>query len=236
MSEPNGSEKVEIPSELPFSEKLKIYRDPAVRKGTKSAVRGINRRENPQMFKAIREAGFVGAATAIEEKKRAGIDSLTGLHTREAFDLRFKEEIERLGRTPGAKTTLVIFDSDKLKKINDTLGHAEGDKYLQKIANVFKSSIRRDLDFVARWGGDEFGMILPGTSIEGARTFFYDVLNPQFEANGVSISAGAVEIDPHEDAQKTFERADATMYAAKHDVNKKPGQNSFWTLHENITA
>jgi diguanylate cyclase (GGDEF)-like protein len=98
----------------------------------------------------------------------AQIDALTGLHNRHFFDERLKEEVaaaRRYGRVVG----LILLDIDHFKQCNDTYGHPFGDKVLQHVAATVTSTIR-DLDLACRYGGEEFGIIMPHTELDGAVT------------------------------------------------------------------
>ncbi|HYM65341.1 MAG TPA: GGDEF domain-containing protein, partial [Candidatus Sulfotelmatobacter sp.] len=162
-----------------------------------------------------------------EVRDNAEIDSLTGLPTRGAFDRRLREEASRL-RRGGGKTTVVVLDADKLKQINDTKGHAEGDLYLKSIAQAILAGIRREEDFAARTGGDEFILLLPDTNLEGAETMWENALNPAFIKSGIAISGGAAEIDPINPLE-SISRADSAMYGAKHDKDRN-GENLLYSF------
>lgn len=157
---------------------------------------------------------------AVEE---AQTDALTGLPTRNAFERRLHEEVLRLKRGKNEKTTIMVLDADKLKQINDTKGHAGGDIYLKSIADALRSGVRRELDFVARTGGDEFILIMPKTDLIGAETMWEKTLNPSFLQNGIAISAGAAELDPNNPDQSVKD-ADSAMYGAKQDKDRN-GEN-----------
>ena len=90
-------------------------------------------------------------------------DRLTGLYNRAFFD----ESLNRLDTDRQLPLTIVMGDIDKLKLINDTFGHLEGDILLKTIAYIFKKCFRKE-DIVSRWGGDEFIAILPNTGKEEA--------------------------------------------------------------------
>jgi len=95
------------------------------------------------------------------------IDQLTNIPNRRSFDDRLKMEWKQAVRekTP---ISLLIIDIDNFKYFNDTYGHQQGDVVLQKIAELLPQSFRRPGDFAARWGGEEFVVLLPNTPLEGA--------------------------------------------------------------------
>ncbi len=105
-----------------------------------------------------------------EEKKRlsniAITDQLTNLYNHNFFYTRLEEEFERTMRY-GGNVSLIMMDIDNFKRINDTHGHREGDKVLKAVSHLIKSSVRKS-DIVSRYGGEEFTVILPQTTIEGA--------------------------------------------------------------------
>jgi diguanylate cyclase (GGDEF)-like protein len=94
-------------------------------------------------------------------RHQAITDTLTGLPNRRAFDARLDEEIRRSSRYHHPFSLLMI-DLDRFKIVNDTFGHPAGDRTLQVVANCLQKAVR-DTDFIARYGGDEFTMILPET-------------------------------------------------------------------------
>jgi len=97
-------------------------------------------------------------------------DQLSGLPNRRSFEMRINEEWDRASRelTP---LSIMMVDIDHFKKYNDTYGHQQGDVALQAVAEMFSKALRRPSDFVARWGGEEFILLLPNTDSGGA----YDV-------------------------------------------------------------
>ncbi len=110
---------------------------------------------------------FESVKTAQEYFEQMSIeDSLTKLYNRRYFQDRLKEESNRSERY-NAPLSLILFDLDNFKRINDTYGHAQGDKVLIHIAGLIKTAARGN-DLPARIGGDEFAMILPNTTAEGA--------------------------------------------------------------------
>lgn len=175
--------------------------------------------EKPLTRRAVIKSYRRKLETTREEAEK---DGLTGLPQRKAFDRRIREEASRL-RRGGGKTTVIILDADKLKDINDSKGHAGGDRYLKSIADSLISGIRREVDFAARIGGDEFALILPYTDLVGAEKMWKTALNPAFVKNDIAISAGAAELDPN-NPEESVKKADSGMYGAKRDKERQ-GEN-----------
>ena len=107
------------------------------------------------------------AQVALEEqRKKAMHDPLTGLPNRESYQQRLEQEVQRLDRY-GGKLSLIVCDVDLFKRINDSYGHLAGDKVLTIIARSLQKKLRVS-DFIARFGGEEFVILMPGTSAEDA--------------------------------------------------------------------
>ncbi|MBI3932121.1 MAG: diguanylate cyclase [Acidobacteria bacterium] len=98
--------------------------------------------------------------------RSAVTDGLTGLFNHAYFVQALRREVQR-SRRHGLTVSLALFDIDDFKKVNDTLGHLEGDKVLMKAASLIHDSLR-EIDVAARYGGEEFAVILPETGREGA--------------------------------------------------------------------
>ena len=96
------------------------------------------------------------------------IDQLTNIPNRRSFDDRMKMEW-KLAIREKTPISMLIIDLDNFKHLNDTYGHQQGDIVLQKIAALLPQSFRRPGDFAARWGGEEFVVLLPNTPLEGAK-------------------------------------------------------------------
>jgi diguanylate cyclase (GGDEF)-like protein len=148
----------------------------------------------------------------------ASHDSLTGALNRGAFEQRLDAELARSQRT-GAPLSLVVFDVDHFKAINDSYGHAAGDQALRGIGDAVHGSMRRS-DVFGRLGGEEFGLMLPDTDMAGAAVVA-DKLRHLFSApvvvgRALTVSFGVAEAATSERRARTmFADADRALYAAK---------------------
>jgi len=161
-------------------------------------------------------------AQLVEQLQSAATtDSLTGLFNRRAMAERLDAELSRTHRHQ-IRTTVVAVDVDRFKVVNDTLGHAAGDRLLCEISRILRQQ-SRSLDSVGRMGGDEFLVILPMTSAEEAMTFVERVQRgvarlpesrPEF--GQPSLSMGIAEAPRHGTTPDTIlGAADAALYRAK---------------------
>ncbi|MGC9503472.1 EAL domain-containing protein [Baaleninema sp.] len=153
---------------------------------------------------------------------RAFHDLLTGLPNRLLFDEHLQTALARAKRN-GDKAAVCFLDLDQFKTINDTLGHAIGDKLLQQTSHRLRRCLRQ-FDVIARWGGDEFILLLPQLrQIQDAEKIarrLLKVLEPPFEIDGhqlyVSTSIGiAIYPSDDEDAETLVKQADIALYRAK---------------------
>lgn len=145
-------------------------------------------------------------------------DSLTGLLNRRAFEPMVDHEMQRRNRF-GSTACLCIADIDHFKKINDVHGHDIGDIVLQRIADVIKGTIR-SADVLARWGGEEFIIVLPDANEEQgfliAEKIRENVMRIEFtQCPSVTISLGITESKPDETFGAWFKRTDLALYRAK---------------------
>lgn len=148
-------------------------------------------------------------------------DELTGLYNRRGF-LLFAEERMRLSQRNRSGLWLVCADLDYLKRINDTYGHAEGDKVLARAGKILKDAFR-DSDIVARVGGDEFAALVVESDENGREAILDRIRAKVLEAaegpvdRRVSLSVGAVYARPEEPTtlDALFRRADEDLYRAK---------------------
>ncbi|GAD89074.1 hypothetical protein VHA01S_014_00990 [Vibrio halioticoli NBRC 102217] len=168
-------------------------------------------------------------AQKVQLKVLLGRDTLTGLYNRRYFDQQLIEEIQRATRAQSPLGLLVI-DIDHFKMVNDTLGHQIGDKYLKKIAIALNQTCRREIDTVARFGGEEFVILLPNTDTKGLTLLCNRLLQAVAELNiphpsqpKLSISIGGCQFDETTmNSAQFFENADQALYQVK-----TSGRNNF---------
>ena len=149
-------------------------------------------------------------------------DSLTGLMNHRAIMSRMAVEVKRSLRED-REISLAVLDIDLFKPINDTHGHAVGDRVLQALGRMLSQRLRES-DLVGRYGGEEFVVLLPNTGTEQARLVideirerFSRVLHnaPSGQQFNVTFSGGIAGRPPHADLQSLFEAADGALYLAK---------------------
>ncbi|TDX53220.1 diguanylate cyclase [Orenia marismortui] len=151
-------------------------------------------------------------------------DSLTGLYNRKFFE----EELHRLDTRRQLPLSIIIGDANGLKLTNDVFGHEAGDNLLKEIANILEDATRKE-DIIARWGGDEFGIILPRTANKEAKKVIKRIedkfKNSNFEPLPPQIALGvASKTDERQKIEDTFNKAEKMMYEDKKD--KKDSQEN----------
>jgi len=153
-----------------------------------------------------------------ELEKTATTDRLTQAYTRTKFHEVIKTEFERVKRYNHA-LSMIMFDIDHFKKINDTHGHAAGDYVLQTLTQIVKENLR-ELDCLVRWGGEEFVVITPETDVGRAEVLAERIRKAiegyHFDQAGtVTISLGVTQYGENDTEDSFIKRADDAMYAAK---------------------
>ncbi|WP_084632626.1 sensor domain-containing diguanylate cyclase [Pleomorphomonas oryzae] len=171
------------------------------------------------------DVAFTGVLLDITDRKRlearleaaALTDSLTGLKNRRHFEQALKTSAER-HLAQARPYSLMVVDIDHFKQLNDRYGHDVGDDTLRHVAGILQLR-SREMDCAARWGGEEFAVLLPDTGLEFASSLANDirshVAEAGFPADGLSVSIGVGEVASGEDPGAFFRRVDAALYRAK---------------------
>jgi diguanylate cyclase (GGDEF)-like protein/PAS domain S-box-containing protein len=153
------------------------------------------------------------------------VDELTGAYNRRFFESKLQEEIDRAGRY-NRHLSLIYADLDSLKAINDSFGHEQGDLILKEIARLMKKSSRKT-DFICRWGGDEFAVILPETRLLEAgtkaqkirflmRQHPFERVDGKSDPLSVAVSMGVTHFTKTDTSvSDLFKRVDSALYRAK---------------------
>jgi diguanylate cyclase (GGDEF)-like protein/PAS domain S-box-containing protein len=155
----------------------------------------------------------------VEENRRlAETDSLTQVANRYRLEQTLRHECERAKRFNHA-LSIVTLDIDEFKQINDLYGHCAGDQTLVELANQVKHQLR-EIDTLARWGGDEFILILPSTSLQDAHRVAEKIRAHIAEVGlqtplPITLSFGLAEYLPGEGSHQLLNRADGALYRAK---------------------
>jgi two-component system cell cycle response regulator len=167
--------------------------------------------------------GPIRMATLVEEAQRlATIDALTGLMNRRAFINALEIEMDRAARL-SYPLSLVLLDVDHFKDVNDQRGHASGDAVLSSLGRLLIKEARKS-DLLARWGGEEFIIVLSGAdeekgvvAAERYRTAIerHEIRDARGERIPITASMGLARLEPGERASSFVDRADRAMYAAK---------------------
>ena len=156
-----------------------------------------------------------------EQRQKALTDTLTGLPNRAAWEERLALEMARWQRY-GGELMMAVLDIDFFKRINDNYGHLAGDKVLKIIATELAKRLRKT-DFIARFGGEEFVLLIPSTPLDGAQQLL-DTLRTAIESTPfhfkgervtITLSVGVSAFVAGDRAEQVFERADQALYRAK---------------------
>lgn len=152
----------------------------------------------------------------------AAVDPLTGLLNRRSFSVSIEQELMRMSRT-GHAAAVILFDLDRFKQLNDKFGHNVGDEVLTKIASIAYAELRNPFDRLARWGGEEFIILLHDMTEENAKSVC-ERLRGRIEALIVEHEGAEVEFTasfggslllPNQPFDEALTRADTALYNAK---------------------
>jgi len=183
-------------------------------------------------------SGFIGIAsslafhimwrkqfiTKLELEESSITDSLTQIYNRYKFDCLLNSQV-RNSLITGATFSLIMYDIDDFKSFNDKYGHMVGDKILVSISKVVSASIRKS-DSFARWGGEEFVVLLPGTELKDAAVIA-EKIRLLIETNNVSIdlrltvSVGVASFTTTDDIDSILRKVDSALYQAKKEGKNK---------------
>ncbi len=174
-----------------------------------------------EMIEVVENAIFESVMEEENEKLRklALTDSLTGISNQRYFWDRLRAEFSRAHRF-ARPLSLVIFDVDLFKDINDKKGHLEGDQALKFIADLLVKETRQ-MDIIARYGGDEFALVLPEIDVEGAYQVALRLREKVFKDSGISLSGGVASAPPAKSERDLVAIADSLLLQVKRD---KKGQ------------
>jgi len=151
-------------------------------------------------------------------------DEKTGLYNNKFFETLLEMELEKAKRGK-EKLSLIMIDIDFFKKINDKYGHMKADEFLKRLADILKKQVRVS-DVAARFGGEEFMILLPETNLEDAKKFatrlrkaiHTDSILKKYK---VTVSGGITEYKPKDNKQRFKERVDKALYEAKESGRDK---------------
>ncbi|UQN08413.1 diguanylate cyclase [Deinococcus sp. QL22] len=167
----------------------------------------------------VLQRGYIGALAEAQSEARAGyLDSLTGVPNRRQLTLWLSERTRSTGTSEAL--SIILFDLDRFKHINDTHGHDYGDEVLRRTTQAVGTSLRRGTLF-GRWGGEEFLVILPGTATAEAQgvaeRLRQAVAAMQYDRPiHMTVSLGVAQAQLGERPETLLKRADDALYAAKH--------------------
>lgn len=181
-----------------------------------------------------RVSAFVNRELIIEKNKQLADmvkrDGMTNLYNHKASFEKLKNEMDHCNRT-NAPLSIILFDIDDFKQVNDTYGHLTGDIVLKELSHMMKS-MTRSTDVVGRYGGEEFLLILPGTNLEGAKILTQKIqseLNSTSFEKDISITvSGGISQYSNESVDELMSITDKKLYKAK-----RSGKNRFIHSSEN---
>ena len=193
-------------------------------------LRPVKLRNNDQIkcgniiFKFL-EKGNIETVSVAETFDRGSVDQLTQIHNKGALMAKGPEFFKKSGLL-GVPYSVITFDIDHFKKVNDTHGHTAGDFILTELAHIIKSGLIRENDFFARSGGEEFSLLLLGNKISQsqdiAERIRSTIENHTFNFEGINIPitvslGGSLKVPGDIQWENIFERADKALYESKNN-------------------
>lgn len=160
--------------------------------------------------------GFLLGKNFVQLQKAAMLDDLTQLWNKKYFNIRLEEELERMKRK-GTPLCHAYIDIDDFKRINDKYGHVKGDEVLISVAKLFRRNAR-NLDIVARWGGDEFIVIFPDTTARYGLKItgrLQKAVAESPDCYGATVSVGFVDVNPAWSVVEVLQEVDRLLWEAK---------------------
>ncbi len=226
-----------------FSESISADADPEVVRTQVTTLREDVRSVNSKMrglqehLEGTRSEVQRLAQELAQAREEAQIDPLSGLLNRRGFDIALAAQIEFAANSDDDADnadnamTLMIIDIDHFKNVNDTHGHLFGDKVIQGVAKILDGAVMRK-DFVCRFGGEEFAVILPATDETGGMAVAERVRNAVSQGRirranssevitNITVSAGVAQFEAGDDPADLIERADRALYRAKNSGRNK---------------
>ncbi|MDR1045305.1 MAG: GGDEF domain-containing protein [Candidatus Adiutrix sp.] len=226
VEETGGGEEVPLTATARVIEEAKVLLVQAVRDEYAERVR-ILRKARVELLERRKITSALNAF-----KKRALYDSLTKLYNRGAFLDILQNQIANL-RTYAPNLALLMLDIDDFKAINDDFGHLTGDSILTQIGEILRRSLRKN-DAPVRYGGEEFAIIAPNTSLSQSMQVAEKIRRLVAEHDfgierRVTASIGCTIYRPGEDSREFISRADLALYDAKHAGKNTVRQRDPWT-------
>jgi diguanylate cyclase (GGDEF)-like protein len=175
------------------------------------------KRKIEDLFESINQSVSLLYDTATHDEK-------TGLYNNKFFETLLDMELEKAKRGQ-EKLSLIMIDIDFFKKVNDKYGHIKADGFLKRLADLLKKQVRVS-DIAARFGGEEFMILLPETSLEEAKKFATRLRksihsDSMLKKYGITVSGGITEYKPRDNEQRFKERVDKALYEAKESGRDK---------------
>ena len=202
----------------PKGEVKRVHVDDSVLKGQASLIKRLTKlvyATTNELHKAYSDLSAMNNRL----QEMADHDGLTGLYNRRRTELLISECIGRL-KAEGGKAALIMVDIDYFKRINDTCGHAVGDKTLVTVSSIMNETIAEEGGYAGRWGGEEFMLLLPqadaGKAYQIAEQIRRTVESTGFEGAGnITVSLSTFAFDGNTDIMSIYKSLDDALYAAK---------------------